>query len=66
LQDHLDQLGAEKGKVDKAPVEQDDWMARERVRDYAGAMAELSCCRHRFPPVVIRHAVWLYLDRWRL
>src|SRR5258708_2948217 len=24
-------------------------------------MAELSCHRHRFPPVVIQHAVWLYL-----
>jgi putative transposase len=24
-------------------------------------MAEISCPRHRFPPVVIRHAVWLYL-----
>jgi putative transposase len=24
-------------------------------------MMELSCRRHRFPPVVIQHAVWLYL-----
>ena len=24
-------------------------------------MAEISYCRHRFPPVVIQHAVWLYL-----
>jgi transposase-like protein len=24
-------------------------------------MAEISCRRHRFPPVVIQHAVWLYL-----
>ena len=24
-------------------------------------MAELSYHRHRFPPVVIQHAVWLYL-----
>ena len=24
-------------------------------------MAELSYRRHRFPPVVIQHAVWLYL-----
>src|SRR5215467_9674531 len=24
-------------------------------------MAEISYCRHRFPPVIIQHAVWLYL-----
>jgi putative transposase len=24
-------------------------------------MQPISCARHRFPPVVIRHAVWLYL-----
>jgi transposase-like protein len=24
-------------------------------------MAQLSCRRHRFPPLVIQHAVWLYL-----
>jgi transposase-like protein len=24
-------------------------------------MAEISYRRHRFPPVVIQHAVWLYL-----
>jgi transposase-like protein len=24
-------------------------------------MAEISYRRHRFPPVVIKHAVWLYL-----
>jgi transposase-like protein len=24
-------------------------------------MAELSYRRHRFPPIVIQHAVWLYL-----
>jgi hypothetical protein len=34
-------------------------------------MAEISYRRHRFPPVIIQHAVWLYLrftlgvgDRW--
>ena len=36
-------------------------MARERGRDYADEMMELSYRRHRFPPVVIQHAVWLYL-----
>jgi len=24
-------------------------------------MAEISYRRHRFPPVIIQHAVWLYL-----
>jgi len=24
-------------------------------------MAEISCRRHRFPPVIIQHAVWAYL-----
>jgi hypothetical protein len=24
-------------------------------------MDQLSYCRHRFPPVVIQHAIWLYL-----
>jgi len=24
-------------------------------------MAEISYRRHRFPPAIIRHAVWLYL-----
>jgi putative transposase len=24
-------------------------------------MGQLSYCRHRFPPVVIQHAIWLYL-----
>src|SRR5258708_6407997 len=24
-------------------------------------MDQLSCCRHRFPPGVIQHAIWLYL-----
>jgi putative transposase len=36
-------------------------LARERGRRYADAMAEISYRRHRFPPVVIQHAVWLYL-----
>ena len=36
-------------------------MARERGREYADEMMELSYRRHRFPPVVIQHAVWLYL-----
>src|SRR4051812_16785018 len=30
-------------------------------RRQAGAMAEISYRRHRFPPVIIQHAVWLYL-----
>src|SRR4051794_20863406 len=40
---------------------QDNRMARERGRGYAAGMMELSYRRHRFPPVVIQHAVWLYL-----
>ena len=36
-------------------------MARERGREYAHGMMELSYRRHRFPPVVIQHAGWLYL-----
>jgi transposase-like protein len=28
---------------------------------YAGTMKRISYARHRFPPDVIRHAVWLYL-----
>jgi putative transposase len=28
-------------------------------------MAEISYRRHRFPPVIIQHAIWLYL-RFRL
>src|ERR1700730_6476943 len=40
---------------------QDKRMARERGREYADGMMELSYRRHRFPPVVIQHAVWLYL-----
>jgi hypothetical protein len=36
-------------------------VARERGREYADEMMELSYRRHRFPPVVIQHAVWLYL-----
>jgi hypothetical protein len=27
----------------------------------AGSMAEISYRRHRFPPAIIQHAVWLYL-----
>jgi hypothetical protein len=27
-------------------------------------MAEISYRRHRFPPLIIQHAVWLYL-RWQ-
>ena len=40
---------------------EDNRMARERGREYADEMMELSYRRHRFPPVVIQHAVWLYL-----
>ena len=36
-------------------------MVRERSREYAAGMMELSYRRHRFPPIVIQHAVWLYL-----
>jgi hypothetical protein len=36
-------------------------VARERGREYPDEMTELSYRRHRFPPVVIQHAVWLYL-----
>ena len=36
-------------------------IARRRGRGYANAMAEISYRRHRFPPVIIQHAVWLYL-----
>jgi putative transposase len=36
-------------------------MATERGREYGDGMAELSYRRHRFPPVFIQHAVWLYL-----
>ena len=36
-------------------------MTRERGREYADGMPVLSYRRHRFPPVVIQHAVWLYL-----
>ena len=32
-----------------------------RRRGQAGGMASISYRRHRFPPVVIQHAVWLYL-----
>src|SRR5260370_7357650 len=45
---------------DRRPC-QDSRMARERGREYAAGMMELSYRRHRFPPVVIQHAVWLYL-----
>jgi hypothetical protein len=43
-------------------------MARERGREYAAGMMELSYRRHRFPPVVIQHAVWLsgFFDRDKL
>src|ERR1700747_3715045 len=40
---------------------QDNRMVRERGREYAAGMMELSYRRHRFPPVVIQHALWLYL-----
>src|SRR5262249_22616235 len=43
------------------PPCQDNGIARERGREYADGMMELSYRRHRFPPVVIQHAVWLYL-----
>src|SRR5438034_4211518 len=36
-------------------------MAAERGGEYADGMADLSYRRHRFPPRVIQHAVWLYL-----
>ena len=36
-------------------------MAGERRRGEGGSMAEISYRRHRFPPVIIQHAVWLYL-----
>ncbi len=26
----------------------------------ADVMSSLSCARHRFPPTIIQHAVWLY------
>ena len=32
-----------------------------RVGGYRGPMQPLSYARHRFPPSVIQHAVWLYL-----
>ena len=35
-------------------------MAGARGRGYVDAMAEISHRRHRFPPVIIQHAVWLY------
>jgi hypothetical protein len=40
---------------------QDNEMAGERRRGQAGSMAEISYRRHRFLPVVIQHAVRLYL-----
>src|SRR5262245_49429487 len=40
---------------------QDNQIARRSDRGYADAMAEISYRRHRFPPVIIQHAVWLYL-----
>ena len=40
---------------------QGNGIARKPGRGYAGAMAEISYRRHRFPPVIIQHAVWLYL-----
>ena len=36
-------------------------MAREGGKSRLTGMMELSYRRHRFPPVVIQHAVWLYL-----
>jgi hypothetical protein len=41
-------------------VKSTDWLGRE-VAGIADAIAEILYRRHRFPPVVIRHAVWLYL-----
>src|SRR6516164_7372613 len=40
---------------------QDNRIARRRDDGYAAAMAKISYRRHRFPPVIIQHAVWLYL-----
>jgi hypothetical protein len=46
-------------KVPSGLVRITGWPGREvRVGD---RMMELSYRRHRFPPVVIQHAVWLYL-----
>ena len=36
------------------------WLENETAGK-ARAMAEISYRRHRFPPVIIQHAVWLYL-----
>jgi putative transposase len=36
-------------------------MAGASGRGQVDAMAEISYRRHRFPPVIIQHAVWLYL-----
>ena len=36
------------------------WLENETAGK-ARAMAEISFRRHRFPPVIIQHAVWLYL-----
>src|ERR1700731_826810 len=40
---------------------QDNRMAGDRGREEADGMMELSYRRHVVPPVVIQHAVWLYL-----
>jgi putative transposase len=37
-----------------------EWAPAERV-PYTGWMALLSYRRHRFPPTLIQHAIWLYL-----
>jgi putative transposase len=36
-------------------------VARRSLRGYLAAMVAISYRRHRYPPAVIQHAVWLYL-----
>ena len=40
---------------------QENGLLDRRGSGYAAGMAPISYRRHRFPPVVIQHAVWLYL-----
>jgi hypothetical protein len=40
---------------------QDNRIAGERGREQAGRIMGISYRRHRFPPVVVQNAVWLYL-----
>ena len=49
------------GGVDGTGIVTETGLERRYVAGWADDMDQLSYCRHRFPPAIIQHAIWLYL-----